>query len=58
MMKIKNFQSQCIAMFETEEQAQAARERFHNVKWPDLNDKVLKVDYTTKEEVTLFNVIF
>uniref|UniRef100_A0A914EEF9 SAP domain-containing protein n=1 Tax=Acrobeloides nanus TaxID=290746 RepID=A0A914EEF9_9BILA len=48
---LDDIKSQCIAKFETEEQAQAARERFNNVKWPPFNDRSLRIDYTTEDNL-------
>ncbi|CAG0916298.1 unnamed protein product [Notodromas monacha] len=43
--------SQCIACYETEEQAIETRLALHGVKWPVSNNKVLRVDFSSEEEL-------
>ncbi|KAL3072745.1 hypothetical protein niasHS_017719 [Heterodera schachtii] len=46
-----SIKSTCIATYETDEQAQLARERLHNVVWPVASDLALCVEFSTEEKL-------
>uniref|UniRef100_A0A915EGE2 SAP domain-containing protein n=1 Tax=Ditylenchus dipsaci TaxID=166011 RepID=A0A915EGE2_9BILA len=49
---IDSIKSNCIVKFETEEQAQLARERLHNVIWPASSDLSLIVEFSSEDKLT------
>ncbi|KAI5705261.1 hypothetical protein M8J75_013402 [Diaphorina citri] len=46
---INAIKSKCYVEYENEEQAEETRHALHEVRWPVTNDKVLKVEFTTKD---------
>jgi apoptotic chromatin condensation inducer in the nucleus len=54
---IDNIKSNCIAKFETEEEARSARDGLHNTIWPDFNDNHLLVEYTTEDRACGFTLL-
>ncbi|KAK6184939.1 hypothetical protein SNE40_007286 [Patella caerulea] len=47
---INTIKSHCIAVYKTSESAEDARKNLHGTRWPPSNPKVLRVDFSTKEE--------
>ncbi|KAI1730753.1 RNSP1-SAP18 binding (RSB) motif domain-containing protein [Ditylenchus destructor] len=48
---IDSIKSNCIAKFESEEQAEQAREGLHNAVWPTSSDQSLIVEFSTDEKL-------
>uniref|UniRef100_A0A8D8SB80 Apoptotic chromatin condensation inducer in the nucleus n=1 Tax=Cacopsylla melanoneura TaxID=428564 RepID=A0A8D8SB80_9HEMI len=46
---IDNIKSKCYVEYETEDQAEETRHALHEVRWPVTNDKVLRVEFTSKD---------
>jgi len=48
---IDKIKSKCYVTYETEQEAIAARESLHGLRWPEANPKTLLVDFANREEL-------